>query len=117
MSSYTRTKEMKWFCFLCCFVLCLVVGGVAGEPVDTEEPTRTEAQIKLEEKAKEEQRVEGKIFAEEISAEQIAQLDLPEDVTPLMAAKELRIVGNSLITTEELLSNIPLIYSTVISLH
>ncbi|GAI09321.1 unnamed protein product, partial [marine sediment metagenome] len=45
-------------------------------------------------------------------AEEIAKLTLPEDASPLMTATELRITGNNLITTEELLSNIPLIYNT-----
>ncbi len=112
MNGYIRMREMKWFTFLCCIVFCVAVGDVTGEPVDTEEPTRTEAQLKLEEKAKEEKKEEKKRAAVEISPEEIAKLTLPEDTSSLMTAKELHITGNTLITTGEILSNIPLVYNT-----
>ncbi len=111
MNGYMRMREMKWFYFLCCIVFCVAVGDVTGEPVDIEEPTKTEARLKLEEKAKEEKKREKKKAAAKISREEIAKLDLPKDTTPVMVAKELRIIGNTLITTEELLSNIPLVYN------
>jgi hemolysin activation/secretion protein len=88
------------------------VGDAIGQPVDIEEPTKTEARLKLEEKAEAEKKEEKKRVTEEISREEIAKLDLPEDTSPLMTAKELRISGNTLITTDELLSNIPLVYNT-----
>jgi len=111
MNGYIRTRKMKWFAFLCCIVFCVAVRDVRGEPVDITEPTKTEAQLKLEEKAKEEKKEEKKRAAAQISPEEIAKLHLPEDTSPLMTAKELRISGNTLITTEELLSNIPLVYN------
>ena len=113
MNGYKRTTEMKWFVFLCCIVFCVAVGDAIGERVDIEEPTKTEDRLRLEEeKAKEEKKKERRRAAVEISLEEIAQLDLPEDTSPLMTAKELRIIGNALVTTEEILSNIPLIYNS-----
>jgi len=103
---------MKWFYFLCCIVFCVATGNARAEAVAEPEPIKTEARLKLEEKAKEEKKKEKKRAAVEISREEIAKLDLPEDTSLLMTAKELRIIGNTLITTEELLSNIPLVYNT-----
>jgi hemolysin activation/secretion protein len=74
------------------------------------EPTKTEARLKLEEKAKKEKEKKRRAVSK-ISREEIAMLDLPEDTSALMTAKELRISGNALLTTEELLSNIPLGYN------
>lgn len=42
---------------------------------------------------------------------QIEQLNLPEDTTPRYTARELRISGNSLISTDELLDKMPLVYN------
>ncbi|MHC4570452.1 MAG: ShlB/FhaC/HecB family hemolysin secretion/activation protein [Planctomycetota bacterium] len=112
MNGYIRMKEMKWFYFLCCIVFCIAVGKAAGEPVDTARPTKTEAQLRLEEKAKEEKKEKFRKPRAEISPEEIAKLTLPEDTTPLMTAKELQVTGNTLVTTEELLANIPLIYNS-----
>jgi len=41
----------------------------------------------------------------------IEKLTLPEDTTPRLVVKELRISGNTLIATAELLSNMPLVYN------
>jgi len=43
--------------------------------------------------------------------EQITKLNLPEDTTPRFTVKEVRISGNTLISTAELLKNIPLVYN------
>ena len=88
------STKMKWFSFLCCIVFAIATGNVIGEPVDIEEPTKTEARLKLEEKAKEEKKEEKKRIVVEISPEEISKLDLPEDTTALMTAKELRFIGN-----------------------
>jgi len=42
---------------------------------------------------------------------QLAELKLPEDTTPRMTVRELRISGNSLVSTAELLKNMPLVYN------
>ena len=41
----------------------------------------------------------------------IQKLKLPEDTTPQLAVKELRISGNVLVSTAELLENMPLVYN------
>jgi len=41
----------------------------------------------------------------------IQKLKLPEDTTPQLAVKELRISGNVLVSTSELLENMPLVYN------
>jgi hemolysin activation/secretion protein len=100
----------KWLAFLCCVVLCLVVGYIKGETADITETAKTEAQLKLEEKAKEEKQ-EKLMKPREISPEEIAKLSFPEDTSPLMTAKEIVITGNILISTEEILSSIPLVFN------
>ncbi|MHC4593599.1 MAG: ShlB/FhaC/HecB family protein [Planctomycetota bacterium] len=42
---------------------------------------------------------------------QLAELKLPQDTTPLMTVRELRINGNSLVSTAELLKDMPLVYN------
>jgi len=44
--------------------------------------------------------------------EEIAKINLPVDTTPLLTVKELSISGNTLIPTDELFKNMPLIYNT-----
>jgi hemolysin activation/secretion protein len=111
MNGYVGTREMKWFAVLFFIVFCAAVPVVKSEPVDKEESIKTEAQLKLEEKAKEEKKGKLKKPGAEISPEEIAKLTFPEDATALMTVKELRITGNALITTEELLSSVPLVYN------
>lgn len=43
--------------------------------------------------------------------EHIAEIDLPEDTSPHLTVRQLHISGNSLISTAELLKNMPLIYN------
>jgi hemolysin activation/secretion protein len=43
--------------------------------------------------------------------ENISEIDLPEDTSRRITVKEIRISGNSLLTTEEIISNMPLIYN------
>jgi len=56
------------------------------------------------------------VSAEEVTSKdkgkiKIEQLNLPEDTTPRYTARELRISGNSLISTDELLDKMPLVYN------
>ncbi|MFH1371844.1 MAG: ShlB/FhaC/HecB family hemolysin secretion/activation protein [Planctomycetota bacterium] len=101
----------KWFSLLCCVVFCFVVGDVKGESADITETAKTEAQLKLEEKAKEEKQEKLAKPRMDISPEEIAKLSFPEDTSQLMTAKELVITGNNLISTEEILSSIPLVFN------
>jgi hemolysin activation/secretion protein len=111
MYGYTRINEMKWFAFLCCIVICVAVSDIKADPVEGVEPTKTEGQLKLEMKEKEEKKVSVRKAVAKVSIEDIEKLNFPEDTTPLMTVKELQITGNTLISTEDLLSNIPLAYN------
>ncbi|KKL25117.1 hypothetical protein LCGC14_2408540, partial [marine sediment metagenome] len=107
MPGLTKAK----FYFLSCILFCVLTGDVIAEPVDVRESIKTESQVELEEKATEKPEVKRPRAAEKISDEEIAQLDLPADTTTVMTASELRITGNTLVTTEELLSGIGAIYN------
>jgi hemolysin activation/secretion protein len=111
MYGYTRINGMKCFNFVCCIVLCVAISDIKADSVEREEPTKTEAQLKLEMKEKEEKKAGERKAIAKISLEDIKKLNFPEDKSPLMTVKELKITGNSLISTEELLSNIPLVYN------
>jgi len=120
MNSATRTTWM-----MCCLILCSVFCIAAGDAKDeiVAEPTETKAQLKLEEKARKEEKIREKEEAaakakqeaiEKTKAklqEEIAKLTLPEDTSPRLTVKEVRISGNTLISTEELLKDIPAIYN------
>jgi hemolysin activation/secretion protein len=77
--------------------------GAAQEMADEEEaelePVEEEAELEP---------------VEEVQAEpedQVEQLNLPEDTTPRLLARELQISGNALISTDELQSNMPAVYN------
>lgn len=118
MTGMAKWTRLSWIYFVCCIVFCVVAGHLTAvtEEVDIAESIKTEAQVKIEEKKAEEEKMakaKKERAAAKISTEDIAQLDLLEDTSALMTVKELRITGNTLITTEELLSNIPLIYKYI----
>jgi len=101
---------------VCCFILCVVLFVGAESAISlaiTTEPTKTEPQLKLEEKAKNEQSIEAKIKAvgKAKSEEEIAKLNLPEDTNLRLTVKEVIISGNTLILTRELLKEVPEIYN------
>ncbi|MHC4622557.1 MAG: ShlB/FhaC/HecB family protein [Planctomycetota bacterium] len=50
--------------------------------------------------------------AETLKPAEIEPLNLPEDTSPRFTVSQLRISGNTLITTEELLKRMPLVYNT-----
>lgn len=111
MNGYTRMNEMKWLAFLCFIMFCIAPyyarGDAGGMRV---EPTKKEGQQILEDKTNEVQKAQEK-SAEKTSPEQTAKPALPEDTSQLMTAKELQITGNTVITTGDLLSSIPLVYN------
>ncbi len=100
--------------FLICLeaVVCVAVGIAADdETVPPEADVQAEPAKKagVVEAAKAEQEA-----ATEVSAEQkpeIEQLNLPEDTSPRFTVRELRISGNTLISNDELLKNLPLVYN------
>ena len=108
MPRWTKAK----FYLLSCILFCVLAGDVIAEPVDVRESIKTESQVELEEKATEKPEVKQPRAVGKISDEEIALLDLPADTTTVFTASELRITGNTLVTTEELLSGIPRIYNS-----
>ena len=95
-----------------CFVLVLLLVSVVCFAEDAPELKTGDAE-KIEQMREEAERAKKEAYekAKAKLQEEITEIDLPEDTTLLMTAKELRIIDNALITTEELLSNIPLIYN------
>ena len=90
----------RMMCFVLLFLGFFVCGGAMA---DGTVPGKTEVQLKQEEKAR---------VAEEIKAEQeaaarakreaeIEQLKLPEDTSTRFSVRQLRISGNTLISTDE----------------
>ena len=95
-----------------CFVLVLLLGSVAcfaegGAEQRTRDTEEIEQMREEAERAKREAFEKAKAKLEE----EIAEIDLPEDTTTRRNVKEIRISGNTLISTEELLENMPLIYN------
>jgi len=123
MDSTTRMTRMTRMmsCFLLCIVFCVAAGNAMAQTVG--EPTKTEAQLKLEEKMRQDEKIREKKeaaakakreAAEKAKAkveEEIAKLSLPEDSSLRLAVKEVRISGNTLISTDKLLKNIPAVYN------
>ena len=87
MNGMARRTRLTWVYYLCCVVICVGAGQGKAEKVDIAESIKTEAQVKIEEKAKEEKKAKEEGATAKISAEEIAQLDLPEDTSPLVTAK------------------------------
>lgn len=107
MNGYTRMNGMKWLAFLSFVMFCFAFSDVKGDSGEMRvEPTKKEGQLKLEQKDKEEKKA-----AEKKGAEETAKPVLPKDTSNLMTAKELKITGNTVITTGDLLSSIPLVYN------
>lgn len=95
-----------------CFVLVLLVVSVACFAEEGSELKTRDAE-KIEQMREDAERAKRKAY-EKANAqlqEEISEIDLPEDTTQRMIAKEISIRGNSLIPTAELLGNMPLIYN------
>ena len=104
-----------------CFLVALLLwGGICFVPAHSSarkamkderiEQMREEAERAKREAAQEARRkavAEAKARLEE----KIAEIDLPDDTTTRFTVKELRISGNTLISTDELFEKMPLIYN------
>ena len=95
-----------------CFALIFLLGSVvcfAGDGLEQ----RTAETTEIEQMREEAQRKRREAFekAKAKLQEQITEIDLPEDTTRLVNVKEIRISGNTLISTDKLLKNMPLIYN------
>ena len=92
-------------------LLCLMTGFCVA--VENTVPGKIEVSLKTEGKAGIFEEIKADAAAK-IKAEQeakIGQLRLPEDTSSRFTVKELRISGNTLISTDELLKNMPLVYN------
>lgn len=112
---------MRWVAriYFVFFLLCLeaIVCVAAGKAAnDDAVPREAEVQTEPAKKTGMVEAAEAKQeAATEVSAKQkleIEQLNLPEDTSPRFTVRELRISGNTLISNDELLKNLPLVYNT-----
>ena len=95
-----------------CFVLVFLLGSVVcfaeeGSELKTRDTEKIEQMREEAERAKREAYEKAKAKLQQ----DISEIDLPEDTTQRMIAKEISIRGNSLIPTAELLEKMPLIYN------
>jgi len=102
--SSAKTMVCFVLVFLLGSVVCFAEGGAQQRTRDAEE---------IEQMREEAERDKREAFekAKAKLEEEIAEIDLPEDTTTRRNVKEIRISGNSLISTDELLENMPLIYN------
>lgn len=110
--------------FVSVLVFCLLSAD-SELSADETGPILEEVQQQLEDKAREAEKLEARredaARAKREVQEQdkaaagvdvsIDELELPEDTTPRFNVRHLRIIGNSLIRTDELLEEMPLIYN------
>ncbi len=95
-----------------CFVLVFLVVSVACFAEEGSELKTRDAE-KIEQMREDAERAKREAY-EKANAQlqkELSEIDLPEDTTQRMIAREISIRGNSLIPTAELLGNMPLIYN------
>ncbi|MDT8304016.1 MAG: ShlB/FhaC/HecB family hemolysin secretion/activation protein [Sedimentisphaerales bacterium] len=95
-----------------CFVLVILLGSVFCFTADATQ-RKTEYDPKMEQMREDAQRAK-RLAHEKAKAkleEDISEIDLPEDTTQKISVKEISITGNTLLTTDELLADMPLIYN------
>ena len=98
--NYATRMTCFGLAFLCLAPFACVVADVPARDV----PVKTEAQLEMEKEAQAAQKIRAKRDL------QIEKINLPEDDTTRFEVKELRINGNTLISTEKLLKDLPLVY-------
>lgn len=130
MDNKTYAIRIVSFTFLCfallvCTTSCTPQQSARSPQVDNKSQLRQYQEVKTAEgietkqevlqKAKREAVAKAKIEAGKKEnarfEKQVAKLALPEDTTRRLSVKEVRISGNSLISTEELLRGMPLVYN------
>lgn len=95
-----------------CFALVFILGSVVCfAEGDAQQRTRDAEEIEQMREEAERDKREAFEKAKAKLEEDIAEIDLPEDTTTRRNVKEIRISGNTLIPTDELLENMPLIYN------
>ncbi|MHC4215183.1 MAG: ShlB/FhaC/HecB family hemolysin secretion/activation protein, partial [Planctomycetota bacterium] len=114
-----REKNMAriMYCIFLCVGFCFAAGHTIA--ADSIEPTTAQPEPTLEAKAAEARRAEAAAKRRQKAVEQsrakleevITQLDLPQDTSPRLTAKEVRIIGNTKVSTDRLLKNVPSVYN------
>lgn len=110
------TKRMMWLVVFSLF--CLGTSWTGAATVSEEKISRAEKIERMREeaeRAKREAAREAKLKALERAKakleDKIAEISLPEDTSAQMTARELRISGNTLISTDDIFEKMPLIYN------
>ena len=104
-----ETRMTRTMCSVLLFVVfCIGAGTAIASTVAR--PDRTEEQLKIEEEKYRKDAEKYEREKEEIEAE-IAKLSLPEDLSARFSVRQLRISGNTLMATEELLEDVPGVYN------
>jgi hemolysin activation/secretion protein len=104
------TKLM--FIVFACAVFGILTTETFADRTVVSDPTKTESRLELEEKEKADDAAKDKPEVEAVSSEEADKLAPVEDTSARLSAKEIRISGNTVLTTEELLKNIPAIFNT-----
>ena len=95
-----------------CFVLVFLLGSVLCCTVDASQ-RKTEYDPKMEQMREEAKRAKREALekAKTKLEEDISEIDLSQDTSQKISVKEIRISGNTLLTTDQLLEDMPLIYN------
>jgi hemolysin activation/secretion protein len=91
------------------WTLIVLLFGVVSSIAAEKTPQQFEEQRKAEAKAKREAADAAKIKKQE--QEQLAQVKLPDDNTPRLKVKAILFTGNTLISTEQLLKGMPVVFN------
>ena len=100
----------------CASVFAQPVGDVTDkyhqEEISRQDNSPEAKELRQKRDLEERRKAEQAEKAEAVDADDAGKLQLPEDATPLLAVKQLRISGNTLITTQKLLAKVPAIFSS-----
>ena len=110
-----KIGKSKWMAglvliFLLGFMVCIAIGKSKAELEVERLGEKAKAAEKLGEKRETAEKAEIKTKSKQEL--EIEQLNLPEDTSPSLAVKQIRISGNTLISTDKLLKDIPLVYNS-----
>jgi len=106
-----ETRLLRRMCCICLgVVVFLSVVVIAADDIPI--PTEKETQLKFEEKKSQDQRSKSKVAGvSEADLEKVIS-NLPRDTSPKLTAKRIAISGNAVMSTEELLIDVPSVYSS-----
>jgi hemolysin activation/secretion protein len=96
---------------LCVVLCCFAWGTMAKSVAAASEPAEAEKIKERKEAAEKAKREAKKERAKAALDEMVEAINLPEDIGPRMTVRELRISGNRLISTDELLKRMPAVYN------